>query len=58
MRSRWEGPYIVKTVFPHGVVKIENPKNGDIFKVNGQRLKPFLELPFDPEEEVIHLIDS
>ena len=58
LRSRWEGPYIVKTVFPHGAIEIENPKNGDIFKVNGQRLKPFLELPFDPEEEVIHLIDS
>ncbi|MBC2863372.1 hypothetical protein H7U16_27610 [Klebsiella pneumoniae] len=22
-------------------VEIENPKNGDVFKVNGQRLKPF-----------------
>ncbi|XP_040363569.1 uncharacterized protein LOC121049692 [Rosa chinensis] len=25
-------------------VEIENPKNGGVFKVNGQRLKPFLEL--------------
>ncbi|XP_074373766.1 uncharacterized protein LOC141714128 [Apium graveolens] len=32
--------------------EIENPKNGEIFKVNGQRLKPFLELPVDSEEEV------
>ncbi|XP_074351870.1 uncharacterized protein LOC141691018 [Apium graveolens] len=45
--KRWEGPYIVKVVFPHGAIEIENLKNGEIFKVNGQRLKPFLELPVD-----------
>ncbi|XP_074356421.1 uncharacterized protein LOC141696134 [Apium graveolens] len=57
LRSRWEGPYIVKVVFPHGAIEIENLKNGEIFKVNRQRLKPFLELPVDSEEEVINLID-
>jgi hypothetical protein len=25
-------------------IEIEDPKNGNTFKVNGQRLKPFLEL--------------
>ena len=44
LRSRWIGPFIVCTVFPHGTIDIENPKNGDMFKVNGQRLKPFLKL--------------
>ena len=44
LRSRWSGPFIVHTVFPHGAVEILNPKNREIFKVNGQRLKPFLEL--------------
>lgn len=42
LRSRWSGPYIVKTIFPHGAIEIENPLNGNIFKVNGQRLMPFL----------------
>jgi hypothetical protein len=28
----------------HGAIEIEDPKNGTTFKVNGQRLKPFLEL--------------
>ena len=37
LRSRWSGPYIVRIVFPHGAIEIENPKNGDIFKVNGQK---------------------
>ncbi|XP_063941295.1 uncharacterized protein LOC135149498 [Daucus carota subsp. sativus] len=57
LRSRWDGPYIVQVVFPHGAVEIQDPKNGNVFKVNGQRLKPFLELLVDSEEEVIHLID-
>ena len=41
--SRWTGPFIVKIVHPYGVVEIENLKNGKLFEVNGQRLKPFLE---------------
>lgn len=43
LRSIWSGPFIVKTVYPHGVVKIKNPKDGVVFKVNDQCLKPFLE---------------
>ena len=50
LRSRWTGPFVVKTVFSHGAVKIENPRNGNVFKVTGQRLKPVLE-NFPPEEE-------
>ena len=44
LRSRWSGPFIVRTGFSHGAIEIENPKNGDVFKINGQRLKPFLEV--------------
>jgi len=43
LKSRWTGPFIVKTVFLHGVVEICDTKNENDFKVNGQRLKPFLE---------------
>jgi hypothetical protein len=32
------------TVFPHGAIEIDDLKNGNTFKVNGQKLKPFLEL--------------
>ena len=35
--------FVIKTVFPHGAIEIYDPKNGNEFKVNGQRLKPFLE---------------
>lgn len=56
LRSRWTGPYIVKTVFTHGAVEIENPTNGHVFKVNGQRLKPFLE-NFELKEVEEELVD-
>ena len=41
--SRWTGPFIVKVVHPYGAVEIENLENGKLFKVNYQRLNPFLE---------------
>lgn len=54
LRTRWTGPFIVKTVYPYRTIEIENPKNGNIFKVNGQRLKPFLD-NFIPEVESMTL---
>ena len=53
---RWTGPFIVKIVHPYGVVEIENPDNGKRFKVNGQRLKPFLE-NFDHQDSNEELVD-
>ena len=29
LRSRWTGPFIVKVVYPYGVVEIENSENGN-----------------------------
>ncbi|KAM2062320.1 hypothetical protein ACFX1T_047283 [Malus domestica] len=43
LRSRWTCPYVVKRVFPFGAVKVEDLMNGNVYKVNGQWLKPFLE---------------
>ena len=39
LKSRWSGPFIVKTVFPHGAVEIFYKSPDESFKVNGQRLK-------------------
>ena len=44
LKSIWTGPFIIRTVFSHGAIEIEDPKNGNTFKVNGQRVKPLLEL--------------
>ena len=54
LRSRWSGPFVVRQVHSYGAVDIENPKNGNVFKVNGQRLKPFLDNQF-MQEEVLFL---
>ena len=56
LRSRWTRPFIFKVVYPYGAVEIENPKNEKIFKINGQRLKPFLE-NFDRQESSEELVD-
>jgi hypothetical protein len=56
LRSRWVGPYRVHRVYPQGAIDIFNENDGKVFKVNGQRLKPFLE-NFDAEEIVEELVD-
>jgi len=57
LRSKWKGPYTVIHASPHGAITVQDDE-GKIFKVNGQRLKVFLE-PFNSKEEVdvINLID-
>lgn len=35
LKSRWNGPFTVKCVYPYGAVEIGNPNNGVMFKVNG-----------------------
>ncbi|KAH9697871.1 hypothetical protein KPL71_023794 [Citrus sinensis] len=57
LRSRWSGPFIVHTIFPHGAIEIKDPKNGVTFKVNGQRLKPYLEHQPYGEDTEINLSD-
>ena len=42
LKTHWSGPFMVRTVFPHGAVTIVDPKTNTEFKVNRQRLKPFL----------------
>ena len=49
-------PFHHKNRFPHRAVEIIDPKDGHEFKVNGQRLKPFLE-GYVPEAEDIQLGD-
>ena len=57
LRSRWSGPFIVHTVFPHRPTEIKDPKNGVTFKVNSQILKPYLEYQPHREDIEINLSD-
>jgi hypothetical protein len=43
LRSRWSDPFIMKHVYPYGACDIENPMNGNVFKVNGHRLKVYFD---------------
>ena len=45
-RDKWNSPYIVRVRFSNGVLELQHPPTGDTFKVNGQRVKPFLQAPY------------
>ncbi|KAL6310561.1 hypothetical protein AAG906_015299 [Vitis piasezkii] len=51
----WIGPFIIHQVYVNRVVELLNSNSKDTFRVNGYRLKPFME-PFKPEKEEINLL--
>ncbi|GJX17379.1 reverse transcriptase domain-containing protein [Tanacetum coccineum] len=58
LKSKWYDPNVLKTVHPYGTVEITD-KNGNNFKVNGQRLKKFHDGHTNEEEkEVVELDDN
>ncbi|RVW81005.1 hypothetical protein CK203_054649 [Vitis vinifera] len=56
LKSRWIGPFIIHQVHLNGVVELLNSNGIDTFRVNGHRLKPFIE-PFKPEKKEINLLE-
>ncbi|RVX11317.1 Retrovirus-related Pol polyprotein from transposon 17.6 [Vitis vinifera] len=52
LKSRWIGPFIIHQVHSNGVVELLNSNSTDTFKVNGHRLKPFME-PFNQDKEEV-----
>ncbi|GJU46162.1 hypothetical protein Tco_1203428 [Tanacetum coccineum] len=52
LKSKWSGPNIVKTVYPHGAIEITD-KDGVSFKVNGQRLKKYYGGNIDKEDDEV-----
>ncbi|RVW69436.1 hypothetical protein CK203_062771 [Vitis vinifera] len=53
---RWIGPFIIHRVWSNGVVELLNSNGKDSFRVNGYRLKPFME-SFKSEKEAINLLE-
>ena len=49
LRSKWKGPFKVISTSSHGAVTLQNDE-GTLFKVNGHRLKTFLEPEKPPED--------
>ena len=56
LKSRWIGPFTIQQVYSNRVVELLNSNSTRSFKVNGQRLKPFLE-PFSKDNEEINLLE-
>jgi hypothetical protein len=55
LKSKWDGPFKVIESSSHGAVTLQSDE-GNIFKVNGQRLKIFLE-PQMPELEDVDFLE-
>lgn len=52
--TRLDGWYLLlRNVFSHEIMEIEDPNSNENFKVNRQYPKPFLELQANDEENVI-----
>ena len=56
LKLRWTGPFIIHQAYLNGSIDLLNPKDKKVFKVNGQRVKPYAVRHF-VEEEVISLLD-
>ncbi|RVW88188.1 Retrovirus-related Pol polyprotein from transposon 17.6 [Vitis vinifera] len=56
LKSRWMGPFIIHDVQSNGVVELLNFKSTRTFKVNGHRLKPYME-SFSRDKEEFILLD-
>jgi len=56
LKSRWIRPFKIHSISSHKVFEIKNLELAQIFKVNGHRLKPYLEMSIGEEEDV-DLID-
>ncbi|WJZ95141.1 hypothetical protein VitviT2T_013931 [Vitis vinifera] len=56
LKSRWISPFTIHQVHSNGVVELLNSNNTGSFKVNGHRLKPFVE-PFSHDKEEFILLN-
>ncbi|GKB72363.1 reverse transcriptase domain-containing protein [Tanacetum coccineum] len=57
LKSKWSGPFVVRTMYPYGAVEITD-KNGLSFKVNDQRLKKYYDRSFNTEDNEIIELDE
>ena len=56
LKSRWTGPFEVTQVFPSGAIEIKDRDRAP-FKVNGQRLKAYIDDSYDACLTIIELRD-
>ena len=56
LKSRWTGPFVIHQAYPNGVVEFLSSKDNQLFKVNGQRLKPYV-VPFTQDKEELSFLE-
>ena len=56
LKSRWTGPFTIQEVYSNGSVDLLNSKDNRMFKVNGQRRKPYA-AQHSVDKEEIPLLD-
>ena len=56
LKSRRTGPFTIQEVYVNGSVDLFNSKDNGLFKVNGQRLKPYA-VQHSADKEEIPLLD-
>ena len=56
LKSRWTSPFTIHEVYTNGEVELLGSKDNKVFKVNGQRLKPYV-VPFTLDKEELPLFD-
>ena len=56
LKSRWTGPFTIQEIYHNGSVDLLNLKDHRVFKVNGQRLKPYV-VQNSTDKEEIPLLD-
>ena len=55
LKSRWIGSFIIHQVYTNGAMELLSSKDNRVFKVNGQRLKPYV-VPFTPDKKELPLL--
>jgi len=56
LQSKWKGPFKVIETSSHGAITLQDDE-GNLFKVNGQRLKVFLEPQNLEEIDMIEFLE-
>ena len=57
LKSRWSGPFKLIKIYPYGTVDLLDERIGQEFKVNGQRVKQYMNSVMDHTKEVLLLKD-
>ncbi|RDX76895.1 hypothetical protein CR513_43064, partial [Mucuna pruriens] len=59
LRSRWDAPFVITNIFPHGAVQLKDEHTNCTFQVNVHQVKPFHEGPTPPRinMEIISLVE-